>query len=136
MHTDTAVRAWTMLHPPGMEAVVGLEFTPVRHWSAFEAPACWLIAQVALAHFVVFVGIAVAVGAVLVILSKDTKMSFGGWCRGGSHGDGHDEQWLRALHHINHLMVCGYFYPHLGSILGKSGWAVVCLVTGNASGAQ
>lgn len=136
MHTDAAVGAWTVLHPAGMEAVVGLEFTPVRHWSAFEAPACRFVAQIALTHFVVLVGIAVAVGAVLVILSENTKMSFGGRCRSGSHGNRHDEQWFGALHHVDHLMIRGYFYPDLGAILGKSGWAVICLITGNASGTQ
>jgi len=77
VHADATMSAWTVFHPPGMEAVVSLELTPVGHWCALEAPACGFVAQVALTYFVPLVGVAMAVGAVLVILSKDAKMPFG-----------------------------------------------------------
>ena len=77
MHADATMSAWTVFHPPGMEAVVSLELTPVGHRGSFEAPARGFVAQVALTYFVPLVGVAMAVGAVLVILSKDAKMSLG-----------------------------------------------------------
>ena len=79
MQADAAMGAGAMFHPAGMKAVMGLEFAPVGHGSAFETPSGWLVAQVTLAHLIGIVGITMTVGPMLVDFSENAKMSLG--CR-------------------------------------------------------
>lgn len=128
MHTDTAVGAWSILHPASVESVVSLEFTPVGHWCALEAPAGWLLVNVSLFALAAIVGIAVAVGAVIVLLFENAEVAFRGRCGSGSYGYRHDQQRRLAFHYIDHLVAGRDLYPDIGRVSRFLGWQVIIVI--------
>ena len=73
MHADAAMSAGVVLDPTRVKSVVGFEFAPVGHWSAFEQPAGGFLAQHGLFDVAAAVRVAVSVGAFLFDLVEDAE---------------------------------------------------------------
>ena len=73
VESDTAMGAWAIFDPTGMDAIVRFEFAPIRHGCSFEAPSTGFAAEVALFDIAAAVSKSVAVGAVVVIFFENAE---------------------------------------------------------------
>lgn len=136
MHADAAMGAGMVFDPSGMKSVVGFEFAPVGHWSAFERPAGGFFAQHGLLDVAAVVRVAVRVGAFLFHLVEDAEVAFGSGFGSSADGDRHGEKTIGAFHHISALFAERNLHADIVWIFRKFRRAVVGVVGGEAAAAR
>ena len=133
MHADAPVGAGMMFDPTGVESVVGFEFAPVRHRSAFEGPTCRFLAEHRLPDAATAVCVAVGVGAFLFDFIENPEIAFGCGAARCANRDGHGEKTVGAFHHIRALFAERNFDAYMVWIFRKFCRTIVSVICGESA---